>query len=326
MPRILSRSDVQSLLAMDDVIDVVEAGFRECATGTYHIPVRLGLDMPERDAVVLFMPAFLPRSGTLGAKIVSVFPENTARSLPTVMGVYLLYGAESGEFLALMDATYMTGIRTAATSAIATRYLARQDARVLGVFGAGVQARFHVDAMRSVLDIEEIVVYNRTPGHGALFVEEISMRHPVPIRLASTPEICAAAAEVIVTCTRASTPLFDGRAIHPGTHINAVGAFTPDMRELDDETIRRAVIVVDTYAGALAEAGDILIPIRQGWFTAARLHAELGEIITGQKPGRTRPDEITVFKSVGFAMEDAVTAHLVYERAMERNIGAEVAL
>ena len=310
---------------MPDVIDAIETGFRECATGTYNIPVRLPLDVPERDAVVLFMPAYLPRSSTLGAKVVSVFPMNASGDLPVITGTYMLFDAETGAMLAVMDATYMTGIRTAAASAVATRYLARPNARVLGVFGAGVQARFHVDAMQSVLDIEEILVYNRTRAHGEIFAEEMAALHPARVHPVTTPDDCAAA-DILVTCTRSPVPLFTGDVLKPGTHINAVGAYTPDMRELDHKTIQQATVVVDTYDGAMAEAGDILIPMKQGLITKKDIHAELGEVVTGQKPGRSSADEITVFKSVGFAMEDAVTARLVYERSIVRNVGTDVSL
>ena len=325
MTRILSRANVESLLTMPDVIDAIETGFRECATGAYHIPVRLPLDVPDRDAVVLFMPAYLPRSSTLGAKVVSVFPMNAGGDLPIITGTYMLFDAETGVLLAVMDAAYMTGIRTAATSAVATRYLTRPDARVLGVFGAGVQARFHVEAMLTVLGIEKILVYNRTRSHGKVFAKEMAAQHSVPVYAVTTPDECAVA-DILVTCTRSPVPLFTGDVLKPGTHINAVGAYTSEMRELDHKTIQRATIVVDTYDGAMAEAGDIIIPMKQGLITQDDIHAELGEVVAGQKPGRSSEDEITVFKSVGFAMEDAVTARLAYERAIVRNVGTDVSL
>jgi ornithine cyclodeaminase/alanine dehydrogenase len=325
MPRLLTQNDMALLLRMEEVIDAVEAGFRACAQDPPVIPVRLPLDMPDRRAVVLFMPAYLARPPVLGAKIVSVFPDNRTRGLPTVTGFYLLCDPETGALLALMDAAFLTGIRTAAASAVATRHLARRDSRVLGVFGAGVQARFHIEAMRTVLPIREIVVFNRTRAHAEAFVAAMSAAHPVPFRLADTPEACAAA-DVVVTCTAARSPLFDGRRLQPGAHVNAVGAYTPDMRELDAQAICRASVFVDTYEGAFAEAGDILIPLRQGLMAKEHVRAELAEVVSGRKAGRTSEEEITVFKSVGYALEDAVTARLAYEKAVRNGIGWEFTL
>lgn len=326
MVLILSRTDLEALLPMVDVIGAVEAGFREYAGGRCRVPVRLPLDVPDRNALVLFMPAYLPESGTLGTKIVSVYPDNPARGLPTITGSYLLADAATGELLALMDATYLTAIRTAAASALATRLLARPDARVLGIFGAGVQARFHVWALRTVARIDEVVVFNRTPARAHGFADDMTAAHGIPVRVAATPDECARSADLIATCTRSAVPVFDGHALRPGTHINAVGAYTPEMRELDEETVIRAKVVVDTYAGAMAEAGDLLIPIRQGRMTEAHIHAELSELVIGKKTGRESADEITVFKSVGFAVEDAVTARLAYERAVRQGVGVQVRL
>ena len=325
MPRILSQNDVVSLLTIPDVIQAVESGFKACASGDFNVPVRLPVDVPDREAVVLFMPAYLPQTGTLGAKIVSVFPGNSDRKLPVIMGVYLVHDADSGQLLAIMDATYITGIRTAAASAVATKHLARRDAGVLGVLGAGVQARFHVHAISTILDIQEIVVYNRSWENGTKFVEMLREKYP-RVHQVQTAEACVQQSGVIATCTRTSTPLFEKTAIQPGTHINAVGAYTPDMRELSTDTICGSKIVVDTYEGAMTEAGDLLIPIKQGHFSQEEIYADLCEVITQSAKGRASEEEITVFKSVGFAMEDAVTARLAYERALERNVGVDVDL
>lgn len=326
MPKILSQTDMQSLLSMAEVIDAVEDGFRSCASGDYRIPVRLPLDVPDRDAVVLYMPAYLPRSDGLGAKVVSVFPHNPAAGRPAVTGFYLLCNAGTGELLALMDATYMTGLRTAAASAVASKYLARPDARVLGIFGAGVQARHHVQAITIVFPIERVMVFNRTPERGRALIKEIKRRYGVDAHLAFDPEACARASDIIATCTASPQPIVRGAALRPGAHVNAVGAYKPDMRELDTAAIRGATVVVDTYEGALAEAGDILIPIREGAYRREDIYAELAEVVSGKKAGRTSEDQITVFKSVGFAMEDVVTAKLAYESALTKGVGHDVPL
>ncbi len=318
--RLLSRSDMASVLTMPDVIEAVEEGFRSTEEKD-HVPVRLPVQVAHRSAVALFMPAYLSGTRTLGAKVVSFFPENPSLGHPVITGYYVLSDAETGRLIALMDATFLTGIRTAAASAVATKYLAREDSRVLGVIGAGVQGRFHVDAIRAVRPIERVVVYNRTPERGSALVDELNSS-TMPCRLVDTASECAAEADVLAVCTSSGSPLFDGSQVRPGTHVNAVGAFTADRRELDTTLIQRARVYVDTYDGAFVEAGDILIPLLAGHITRDHVRAELAELVTGRKGGRANRDEITVFKSVGYAMEDAVTARLAYERAEASGTGA----
>ena len=309
-----------SILTMPDVIEAVEEGFRSAGEKD-DVPVRLPVHVADRSAVALFMPAYLHGSRTLGAKVVSAFHDNPSRGLPMISGFYVLCDAETGRLIALMDATFLTGIRTAAASAVATKYLARADAKVLGVIGTGVQGQFHVDAIRAVRPIEEIVVFNRTVERGRAFVEDLESRG-ISCRLMDTAADCAAEADVLAVCTSSKTPLFDGGLARPGTHVNAVGVFTPDSQELDAALIRRARVYVDTYEGAFEEAGDIIVPLRAGDITRDHVRAELTELVTGRKVGRTSDAEITVFKSVGYAMEDAVTARLAYERAEGAGIGA----
>lgn len=318
--RLLSRSDMASVLTMPDVIEAVEEGFRSVGEKD-DVPVRLPVRVADRPSVALFMPAYLHGSNALGAKVVSAFHDNPAKGLPMITGFYVLCDAETGRLIALMDATFLTGIRTAAASAVATKYLARKDAKVLGIVGTGVQGRFHVEAITAVRPIERIVVYNRTPERGRAFVEGLRSRG-MSCRLADTAAECAGESDVLATCTSSKSPLFDGGLVRPGTHVNAVGVFTADSQELDTGLIRRARVFVDTYEGALEEAGDILIPLRAGDITRDHVRAELTELVTGRKTGRAGESEITVFKSVGYAMEDAVTAKLAYERATAAGTGA----
>ena len=318
--RLLSRSDMASVLAMPDVIEAVEEGFRSVGEKD-HVPVRLPVQVADRPAVALFMPAYLHGAHTLGAKVVSAFHDNPSRGLPMITGFYVLCDAETGRLIALMDATFLTGIRTAAASAVATKYLAREDAKVLGIIGTGVQGRFHVDAIAAVRPIERVVAYNRTAERGRAFVEGLQSRG-LSCRLADTAAECAAEADVLAVCTSSSTPLFDGGLVRPGTHVNAVGVFTADSQELDSTLIQRARVFVDTYEGAFEEAGDIIVPLRAGEIARDHILAELPELATGRKAGRTNRDEITVFKSVGYAMEDAVTAKLAYERASAAGTGS----
>ena len=326
MPRIISHDQMQSLLKMEEVIDAVEEGFRSCAGNDYNTPVRLPLEVPDQNAVVLYMPAYLTKPQTLGAKVVSVFPDNPSRKLPVIIGTYLLHDAATGELMAIMDATYMTGIRTAAASAVATKYLARDDVETLGIIGAGVQATYHIEALCCIRNFNRILVYNRTPENGAAFIKTLTDSYAIPIEQVYNADDIARNADVIATCTRSMEPVLDGRQLKPGVHINAVGAFTPEMRELDEYTIQNARLIVDTYEGALAEAGEILIPMNRGTMTREDIHAELAEVVDGSKAGRSMEDEVTVFKSVGFAMEDAVTAHLAYQGALKRGVGTDVEL
>ncbi len=318
--RMLSRSDMASILAMPDVIEAVEEGFRSAGEKD-DVPVRQAVRIAGRPAVSLFMPAYLHDAQTLGAKVVSAFHDNPSRGLPAITGFYVLCDAETGRLTALMDATFLTGIRTAAASAVATKYLAREEAKLLGVIGTGVQGRFHVDAIRAVRPIEEVVVFNRTTERGSAFVAELATRG-LSARQVRTAAECATEADVLAVCTSSRTPLFDGGLVRPGTHVNAVGVYTPDSQELDTTLIRRAGVYVDTYEGAFEEAGDIIVPLRSGDITRSHVRAELTELVTGRKGGRTSEAEITVFKSVGYAMEDAVTARLAFERAEAAGIGA----
>lgn len=309
-----------SVLTMPDVIEAVEEGFRTVG-GKDDVPVRLPVRVADRPSVALFMPAYLHGQHTLGAKVVSAFHDNPSRGLPMITGFYVLCDAETGRLIALMDATYLTGIRTAAASAVATKYLARKDAKVLGIIGTGVQGRFHADAIAAVRPIERIVAYNRTAGRGRAFLAELESRG-MSCRLVDTAADCAAEADVLAVCTSGKTPLFDGGRVRPGTHVNAVGVFTADSQELDAGLIRRARVFVDTYEGAFEEAGDILVPLRAGDISRDHILAELAELVAGRKAGRTGDEEITVFKSVGYAMEDAVTAKLAYERATAAGTGS----
>lgn len=309
-----------SVLTMPEVIEAVEEGFRSAGVKD-DVPVRLPVHVADRPSVALFMPAYLAGSHTLGAKVVSAFHDNPARGLPMITGFYVLCDAETGRLIALMDATFLTGIRTAAASAVATKYLAREDARILGIIGTGVQGRFHVDAISAVRPIEQIVAYNRTPERGRAFADDLASRG-LSCRLAANADDCAAEADVLAVCTSCKTPLFHGSLVRPGSHVNAVGVFTADSQELDTGLIQRSRVFVDTYEGAFEEAGDLIVPLRAGDISKNHVLAELTELVTGRKEGRTDDGEITVFKSVGYAMEDAVTARLAYERATDSGAGA----
>lgn len=324
---ILSENDLRKLLKMGDVIDAIEDGFRALASGDAVAPLRLHLEIPESNGVLLEMPsrARLEAKSLLGTKVVTVFEKNPARNLETVQAVYLLIDGETGVPLALLEGRFITAIRTAATSALATRLLASDEKKRLAIFGTGVQARFHIEAMLQVAVIESIMIASRSEAKASALSEQVKSLYGVPCEMAA-PDQAASSASLICTCTSSPAPLFDGRLIQPGTHINAVGAFTPRTRELDTEAVRRALVFIDAEQAAGREAGEILIPIAEGAIDSSHVRGTLAELLTGKVSGRASPNDITVFKSSGLAVEDLVTAHLAYEKAMADAVGTSVAL
>jgi ornithine cyclodeaminase/alanine dehydrogenase-like protein (mu-crystallin family) len=278
------------------------------------------------EGVFLFMPACLEKEGFFGTKIVSVFPRNMEKKLSTLQAAYLLNDPTTGELLALMDGILLTAMRTGATSALATKYLSRKNSETLGIIGAGAQAPFQAEAISKVRPIHRMLVYDKERKIAENFSGAVSNSLRIPVHVMASPRDVVVESDILVTVTTSTTPVFDGRHLKGGTHINAVGAYTPEMRELDDFTIGKAKIVVDTYEGCMAEAGDLLIPIRNGELSKENIYADLGEIVLGQKPARTADDEITLFESVGFALEDLVVASLAYGRASEKGVGLKFTL
>ena len=326
MPLILSQKALKQLLTMNDVIDAVEQGFRAYKTGACTIPVRMAVGIEEHSGTFLFMPAYAKQTGAFGTKVVCIFPGNPSRGLSTVQAAYMFNDPTTGEFLALMDGVFLTAIRTGAASAVATKYLARKDASVLGMIGAGGQAPFQAEAICAVRPIQKIVVHDKVREKAETFVAQTSRNLNVPVQCVGSPREVVTQSDILVTVTTSREPVFDGRDLRPGTHINAVGAFTPDTRELDDVTVTQARVVVDTYEGCMAEAGDLLIPMREGKLGKESICADLGEVILGHRPGRVEDKDVTLFESVGFALEDVVTAHLAYQRAQEMDIGVRYSL
>ncbi len=330
---ILSEADLRRLLPMRQVIRAVEEGFQRLASGRVQLPARLHLAIDERDAVLLEMPAYAaelpdqtpPLDAALGTKIVTVFPRNADRRLPNVQAVYLLLDSETGEPLAMMEGKFITAIRTAATSAVATKYLANPAPSILAILGAGVQAQAHIEAMAEATTIERVTISSRNPINAEALAATIRNRFPFPCEAQPITQAIRTA-NLICTCTNASTPLFDGRMIQPGTHINAVGAFTPKTREVDSETVRRARVYLDHERAAGREAGDLLIPLAEGIISNDHFIGALAEVVTGKVAGRQSTADITLFKSCGLAIEDLVTAQLAYRRAKAQQVGISVTL
>jgi alanine dehydrogenase len=323
--RVLSREDLERLLAPADVIRAVEGAFREHAAGRGRTLPRAVLPM-RGTGLFLAMVGSLPRQRALGTKLVTVVGANRGRGLPTLHATYLLTDPETGVPLALMEAGFLTAVRTGAASALAARYLARRDSRTIACFGAGVQARYQLLCLQAVFPVERVSVVGRDPERARAFAERMARELGVPVEATRDRRAAVAGADLVTCATTSPTPVFDGRHVRPGTHVDAVGAFRPSTREVDSGLVRRAHVVVDTYAGAWEEAGDVLIPIKAGAITRRHVRADLAELVSRRKRGRAAREEITLFKSVGFAREDAATARLAYDRAVAGNVGTEVLL
>jgi alanine dehydrogenase len=326
MALLLTRADVQSALTMTDAISAVEEAFRQQQQGTAQLPLRTPIRIPQHKGVVLFMPAYIGGMDALGMKVVTVYPDNPAKhGLPTILATVLLNDPRTGQLIAIMDGAFLTAMRTGAASGAATKYLARPDAKVVGIFGAGIQARTQLMAMCAVRPIVEARVFDPVAELADKFCAELSAALGITVHRVTTARAAVEGCDIIVAASTSKTPVFDGQWIAPGTHINGVGSHSLDARELDSLTIQRSKVIVDLRSAALAEAGDLVTPINAGEITADQIYADLGEIVTGT-PGRTNADEITLFKSVGLAIQDVSTATKVYELARQKGIGQEISL
>lgn len=310
---LLSEDQTRDALPFPDLIDALADMFRTgCEMPTRH---HHDMEVPgEPDATMLLMPAWLLGSFA-GVKVVNVMPGNSARNLPAVSAQYLLSDARTGAMLALVDGGELTARRTAAASALAARYLARSDARHLLVVGAGRLAANLVEAHMAVRPIEEVTVWGRSLEKAEALAQDLRGRFPVTIQAAANLEAALGNADIVSAATLSVEPLICGRAVKPGTHVDLVGAFKPSMRESDDELIRRAQIFVDTRDGCLSEGGDIVQPLRSGVLSKDDVKADLYELCRGGHPGRQSDAEITLFKSVGAALEDLAGAILAYRNA-----------
>jgi ornithine cyclodeaminase/alanine dehydrogenase len=327
MPLLLTRKDVENVLTMKDAIAAVEEGFRQLALGNVIMPQRTVIRIPDYHGLHLAMPGYVggaEEGGALAVKVVTVYPDNPSKyDLPTTLGTLVLNDPRTGALVAIMDAGFLTAMRTGAAAGVATKYLARKDARSVGIFGAGVQARTQLMAVCEVRPIERAVVYDLVPGAREAYAAEMSERLSIPVRATDDPRVCAQN-DVIATASSSRTPVFEGAWLMPGTHINGIGSHSPDARELDTVTIQRAKVVPDYAPACLAEAGDLLLPIQEGAITEDHIHADLGEVVAGLKPGRASADEITLFKSVGLAVQDAASAARVYDLARSAGVGVEI--
>lgn len=324
--QVLSAKDVKAAITMAEAIEAVAKAFAQLSIGKASVPLRTSLETEQ--GVSLFMPAHLFDSESTAVKIVSVYPRNSSLGLPTIMAMVVVVDGRTGRPLAVMDGTYLTALRTGAASGVATDLLAREEARIVALFGAGVQAKTQLQAVCTVRPIEEVRVFDINQDAAGKLVTEIAGQGPVPknVIAAASPRDAARGADIVVTATTSHRPVFDGLDVGPGTHINGIGSYTPEMQEVDEQVVQRAKIVVDSREGCLAEAGDLIIPLKAGLITERDIYAELGEIVAGAKPGRESPQEITFFKSVGNAVQDVAVAWEALKRAKWKGLGTVVEL
>lgn len=323
--RVLNAAQVRAAVTWPEAIEAMRSAFGQLSAGDAEMPPRTVVST--RLGRTLVMPSYLSRSENLSVKIVSVYPENSTRQLPLILGLVTVLDAETGVPLAVMDAATLTALRTAAGSALATDLLALPDADTLAVFGGGVQARAHIAAIAAVRPLKEIRIFTPSGASAERLAASLngeSAAHGPTARAVASPAQALRGAHLVVAATTAEQPVCEGRWIEAGAHVNAVGAWRPECRELDDEVLRRAKIVVDHRPAAWEEAGDLIQACRSGAITRESVWADLGELVNGTRPARQSPGELTVFKSVGLGVQDAALAGAVLQNAERNNLGTVV--
>ncbi|MBI2349736.1 MAG: ornithine cyclodeaminase family protein [Deltaproteobacteria bacterium] len=323
---VLSEREIQSLIDVEGLSEALEKAHVEFSTGKAVMPVRLVVPVPEIKGRITSMPAYLSEDKALGMKVVTYFPENPRQGLPIILATVFLFSTESGKLLAVMDGTYITAIRTACISAVATRALANPETPVLGVLGAGVQARAQIRTLCAMRKIEEIKVYDVLEKSVRSLKEELEPDVGIKIEAVKSAEEAVRDVDLLVTVTTAKEPIVRADWLKPGVHISAIGSHRPDLREIDGVTMRRAKVVVDSREAVMVECGDVLLAIKEGAITEDHIHAEIGEVLAGKKTGRTSAGEITLYKAVGIAIQDVAAAKLVYRTAVEKKVGVNVEL
>jgi ornithine cyclodeaminase/alanine dehydrogenase-like protein (mu-crystallin family) len=323
---VLSQAQVEALLPMAECVDAVAEALRALSAGEARLPLRTIVPLPDGSGLFGAMPAWLGRPETLGIKVITVFPGNEGSQLDSHQGAVLLFDTGDGRLLAVLDASAITAIRTAAASGVATRALAREGEADLALLGAGVQALTHLEAMRVARPLGRVRVWSRSAERAHAFVRAAAERLGETVEAVGSAEDAVRGASLVCTVTSSREPVLRGEWLEPGAHVNAVGASQKTSRELDAEAVRRARLFVDRRESALAEAGDFLQARDEGAVGDEHIAAELGEVLLGSEPGRRSPWEITLFKSVGLAVEDLAAAGVVYRAAVASGIGTSLEL
>lgn len=325
--KMISQKEVAQAINMTEAIEAVKKSYIQLSEGKAEVPLRSRIEIKKQNGVSLFMPAYLSKSDAMGVKIVTVFPNNQKKGLPTIYATILVLDTETGKPLGVMEGTYLTALRTGAGSGVATELLARKDCRIAAIFGAGAQSRTQLEAICTVRSIEKVWFYDIKPERARVFADEMRARgDPIPrdISVADSPSQAVQEADLICAATTSSEPVFDDADLKPGVHINGIGSYTPDMVEIPSQTVARSKVVVDSFEASLAEAGDLIVPLKKGLISRERIHGEIGEVAAGKIPGRELDEELTFFKSVGVASQDVAVAELILRRSEDLGLGLEV--
>jgi alanine dehydrogenase len=323
---VVSQDDVPDLLPMDECIDAMGEALSALTRGDAVMPLRSVLSLPDDRGSLVTMPTLFPAAGVLGLKVITAFPGNQDTEFDSHQGAVMLFEAEHGRLMVIADATAITAIRTAAVSGLATGLLAREDAGDLAIIGTGTQAGTHLEAMRTVRELERVRVWSRNAARVRAFAARETQRHGLEVEAVGSAQEAVDGADLICTCTSASEPVVLGSWVSPGTHINAVGSSVPTDRELDTDLVARSRFYVDRRESAGSEAGDFLIPKGEGAIGDDHIVAELGEVVLGKALARSSSEEITVFKSLGLAVEDLASVQLIYGKAVAARRGTRIEL
>lgn len=324
--RLVSAADIRQALSMREAIEAAREAFILVSQKRIVAPPRTRLDLEANQGTSLLMPSYFPGKEKIGIKIINLYEKNPERGLPLSFALFLIFDGLTGAPLALLEASTLTGFRSGAACGLATDLLARKQARVAAIFGAGFQGRFQLEAVQAVRPLLKAWIYDYDYQKSVRFAGEMSLKLGIEVQAASSPEEACETADIISTATTSSVPVFPDSAIKPGTHINAIGSYKPHIREIPSATVARARVFVDQKEAALEEAGDLIIPLREGVISAQVIAAEIGEVAAGLRPGRQTEEEITIFKAVGLAAQDITIALLVLEKARLLSLGQEVEL
>lgn len=304
--KILTERDIKERINMATAIELMRDAFVQISERSAKVPVRTAIDEEQQKGRVLFMPVYSPAYHLFGLKMVSVFPENSKTREPSIQGKMLVMDDKTGSPLGLLDAEHLTSLRTGAASGLATTLLAHPNSKVLAIFGTGAQAKTQVDAIMQVRSIEEVLVFGTTPEKSKSFCDYLSKQHQVNGNVSHAKDLSRA--DIICTATTSANPVFEYEQLKPGVHINGIGSYKPTIREIPAKAIQHGLLIVDQKAAALSEAGDIVLAIEEAHITPEHIYAELGELVSGAKQGRTNNSQITIFKSVGNAVQDLALA------------------
>jgi ornithine cyclodeaminase/alanine dehydrogenase-like protein (mu-crystallin family) len=324
--RVISGREVRELLPYDECVEAISNAMRAVSAGATVMPLRQAMPLPSGAGALAWMPGYLAQPSCFGIKLLSLFPGNPAAGLSSHVGLYALYEAEHGRPLAIFEASALTALRTAAASVVATRALARRDAKTLLIIGTGEEARSHVAAFQAVRPFERLLVWGRRPEAAAQLADHARRLGCLEVATVASVSDALARADVVCTLTGAAEPVLFGRDVRPGTHLCLVGASLPGKREVDVECVAMAKFFVDYRASAMAQAGELLAAIEAGRVTEAHIAGEIGEVLSGAIAGRRSESEVTIYKSLGVAAQDLAAALIIYERAVANDAGTLAAL